>query len=214
MTLPAPPPGLVIPAALAREIERAYSEPHRAYHDLTHLDELGARFHELLAEGAWTRPREVFLALLFHDAVYVPGAGDNEQTSAALARGAIARHLDGVPVDVERVASLVVATARHGTLAPGDVDDEAALFLDIDMAILAAPEARFDAYDRGVRREYAAVSDDDFARGRARFLRRLAGGRVFLTDRLEAALGPAARANAARALARLGSGGPAAPPLG
>lgn len=55
---------------------------------------------------------------------------------------------------VARVKALILLTARHGRLQPQDVDEEAALFLDCDMAILAAPAAVFDAYDAAIAEEY------------------------------------------------------------
>ena len=59
-----------------------YAQPHRGYHDATHLDELIA----LAREHTPDLDEAEQLALLFHDAVYVPGAprGDNERLSAAL----------------------------------------------------------------------------------------------------------------------------------
>ena len=59
-----------------------YAQPHRAYHDAHHLDELIA----LAREHTPDLDEAEQLALLFHDAVYLPGAprGDNERRSAAL----------------------------------------------------------------------------------------------------------------------------------
>jgi predicted metal-dependent HD superfamily phosphohydrolase len=44
---------------------------------------------------------------------------------------------------------------------------------DADLAILAAEPDRYAQYAAGVRREYAHVSDADFAAGRTAVLRRL-----------------------------------------
>ncbi len=108
-----------------------------------------------VADGpGWQRPAEVYLAVLYHDAIYVAGRKDNEARSAALALQAIARAPELAGVDAARVEQLILLTARHGDLGPDDVDAEAALFLDCDMAILAAPEPVFAAYDRGVAEEY------------------------------------------------------------
>ena len=75
---------------------------------------------------------------------------------------------------------------------------------DADLAILAAPPERYDAYVAGVRRDYAHVSDADFARGRAAVLRDLsARARLFHTAYARERWEPAARANLARELAEL-----------
>lgn len=177
--------------------------PGRAYHDETHLDEVLARYDEVAAGPGWEHPREVLLSLLFHDAVYVPGATDNEARSAELARRAIAAHLPAGAVSADRVAGLIALTARHGTLRAEELDGEAALFLDCDMAILGADEARFDAYERGIAAEYAAVPPALFRAGRRAFLERvLASPRIFFSAYFHARLEGAARANLRRALER------------
>ena len=193
--------GWSIPAPLWHEVRLAYSAPGRHYHDTRHLDEVVARFADIARTIGWQAPREVLLALLFHDVVYVATRHDNEAASADVARDAIARWLVADTIDVARVVALILLTARHGTLTPADVDRDAALFVDIDMSILGAAPARFDEYERDVAREYAAIPPDIYAAGRRHFLTRvLAGDRIFLSERFAAELDAPARANLRRAL--------------
>src|SRR3546814_5523588 len=56
---------------------------------------------------------ETFLAVLYHDAVYEAGRGDNETRSAELAVAEIAKWLPEASVDASRVAELIGLTARH-----------------------------------------------------------------------------------------------------
>lgn len=133
----------------------------------------------------------MFLAVLFHDAVYAPGRHDNEARSAELAREAAARWLPGEGLDVDLVARLILLTARHGALRAADVDVEEALFLDCDMAILGSEPAAFDAYDRGIAAEYGAVPPELYTIGRRSFFEKLlAAEHIFLSpyfrERLEA----------------------------
>jgi len=102
----------------------------------------------------------------------------------------------------ERVAALIRLTARHGKLAPADVDDEAARFLDCDMAILGAPPAGFDAYDRAIAAEYRGkLPGWLFEFNRRRFLKGLlAKERIFLSAEFHALLDASARANLLRLL--------------
>jgi predicted metal-dependent HD superfamily phosphohydrolase len=196
--------GLELPPGLWSEVRAAYASPGRVYHTLEHVHEMAARFAEVARDVGWQRPREVGLALLFHDAVYVAGMPDNEANSAELARAAIARWLPGAGIDEARVDRLIRLTARHGALAPGDVDEEAALFLDCDLAILGGDAARFDAYDAAVAAELAGLPPDWYRAGRRRFLLRLlAAPRIFLSPYFHQRLDEAARANLTRALARL-----------
>ncbi|PZP62383.1 MAG: hypothetical protein DI597_05785 [Pseudoxanthomonas spadix] len=188
-----------LPPAQRQALEQAYATPPRAYHSIDHVQEV-LRQVDAVAQGpGWRQPREAQLAALYHDAIYVAGRGDNEARSAQLARA----HLAQWPqpgVDMARVADLIELTARHGGLSPGDVDAEAALFLDCDMAILGAAPEVFDAYDRGIASEYAGVVPGFiFRRKRRQFLKDLLQReRIYLSEFFHARLDAAARANLRR----------------
>lgn len=182
-------------AALADLVAR-HREPHRAYHDLTHIAACLRELEGLRALSA--RPGEVATALLFHDAVYVPLASDNEARSAELAGEVLARG-GADPAAIERVRAAILATRSHD--APADPD--AALVCDIDLSILATAGATFDAYELAVRKEHAMIPDEPFARGRSAFVRgMLARPRLFHTPELHARWDTLARANLTRSLAR------------
>ncbi|MFT3699655.1 MAG: hypothetical protein QM831_41285 [Kofleriaceae bacterium] len=182
---------LVLPESLQQQLATAYAEPQRAYHTLAHVAEVLRWFDVVADDVGWGSPEDIYAAIVFHDAVYVPGAKDNETRSAAWAKR------EGFP---ERVQMLIDLTARHGGLVPADVDAEAALFLDCDMAILAAEPAAFDAYDRQIAFEYQHVPEQAFRIGRRAFLAGvLAKPRIFLSDYFHARLDAAARENLRRA---------------
>ncbi|SEK77718.1 Predicted metal-dependent phosphohydrolase, HD superfamily [Pseudoxanthomonas sp. GM95] len=189
-----------LPEAQRAALEAAYATPPRPYHNFQHVLEV-LRHVDTVAEGpGWQQPREVQLAALYHDAIYVAGRSDNEAQSAQLAREQIARWQPDAAIDVARVMQLIDLTARHGGLSPEQVDAEAALFLDCDMAILAAPPEVFDAYDRGIAQEYRAVVPGwIFRRKRRQFLRGLlARERIYLSDFFHERLDLAARENLRR----------------
>ncbi len=188
---------LRLPDSLVAELAAAYGEPHRAYHNVTHIAEVLGWFDRVADDVGWHRPAEVYLAIVFHDAIYQSGAKDNEARSAAWAQSAT---LDGEAVDRARVAELIELTARHGSVTSADHD--AALFLDSDMAIIGSPADTFAAYDAAIAVEYARVPRDAYAAGRRKFLSGLlAKPRIFLTDYFHAKLDAQARANLAAALA-------------
>jgi predicted metal-dependent HD superfamily phosphohydrolase len=193
-----------LPPAMRAALESAYADPPRAYHDFGHVLEVLGHYDTVAAGPGWMQPDEVFLAVLYHDAIYVPGRRDNEAASAALAVEAIAHWLPDHDIDARRVAALVEATARHGSLDADAVDREAALFLDCDMAILGAAPDRFDAYDRGIAREYRGRAPTWlFNFKRRRFLKSLLEApRIFLSNFFHERLDAAARANLRRALGR------------
>ena len=168
-------------AAPAEQVRRAgaelldrWAEPHRAYHDVEHLTEVLARLDQVGAEAAPADARLAELAAWWHDAVYDPTRGDNEERSADLAAAA----LSGLGLDgpaVAEVRRLVAATADHASL-PGT--PAGAMLADADLGVLASPPDRYARYADGVRREYAHVDDQAFRLGRAAVLR-------FLRDRPE-----------------------------
>jgi predicted metal-dependent HD superfamily phosphohydrolase len=200
----AAPDDLHLPERVWRELLERYSEPHRHYHDLVHIRELTKWYREVAEHVAWQFPREVFLALLLHDAIYEPTRSDNEELSAALAQALLREPgLAGI-ADAELVCRLILLTARHGSHDARTLAADEALFLDCDMAILAAPPAEFEAYEAGIKAEYVAVPEPIFNAGRAAFLRSLLERQhIFLSDYFQGRLEGSARSNVAAALQRL-----------
>ncbi len=192
---------LTLPPQQQAELEAAYAQPPRAYHNFGHVQALLRHYAEVAAGPGWQQPREVALAVLYHDAIYEAGRADNEARSAQLAASAIERWLPGEGIDTGRVVQLIELTARHGQLRADALDADAALFLDSDMAILGAPPAVFDAYDRGIEQEYRGkVPGFLFRLNRRRFLKGvLAQPRIFFTDFFHERLDTQARANLRRA---------------
>jgi len=189
----APPDPALLPALVQR-----YSEPARRYHTLQHLDACLAHLTGLrpLAQ----QPDEIALALWFHDAVYEIGGTTNEAQSAAWARQAL--EAAGAKADrVGRVHALVMVTCHAE--APQTRDQE--ILLDVDLSILGAREAVFDAYETQIRAEYAAVPQALFQARRKRILGEfLARPRIYHTDQFHARMESQARANLARSISRLG----------
>lgn len=198
-----------LPAGQLGELRSAYACPPRDYHDFAHVEAVLCHYAEVASGPGWQQPVEAALAVLYHDAVYEAGRGDNEARSAQLAAVAIPRWQPAMDVDLGRVAALIELTARHGRLTPGEPGDgpageDARLFLDCDMAILGAEPARFEAYDRGIAAEFSGhVPGWLFRLRRRRFLQSLLSReRIFLSGFFHERLDAAARANLRRRLSR------------
>jgi predicted metal-dependent HD superfamily phosphohydrolase len=192
--------GTATPAAtsaadgLREQLEAAYGDSSRGYHDLLHLTEVLEHVDVLMAPDEPAR-EAVLLAAWFHDAVY-DGQGDDEERSAQLA----STSLDGTPLASE-VARLVRLTATH---RPADDDPAGQVLCDADLGILAADDERYAAYTAGVRAEYAQVPDADFAAGRAAVLRDLlAKPTLFHTATARREWEEPARANVSNEIAQL-----------
>ncbi|MFP4550399.1 MAG: hypothetical protein ACLFNT_06310 [Spirochaetales bacterium] len=198
----APPARL---APIFEVLDAAYNEPHRAYHTWEHIAEMLALFDE--CENAVEAGHELAVAIYYHDAVYDPAAGDNEEQSAALCRA----HLEAVDVELgrrERIAQLVLATKHLGRIDAErpDNDQLEAVLLDIDLGILGSPRERYERYTRQVREEYRHLTDRAFLEGRRRVVAHfLAMKRLYRTPYFAARFAARARENLARELEALDS---------
>ena len=157
--------------AVVTAVGDRYDEPHRRYHNRTHIDSM------LVALGSlWDQPgyadaaREpLVLATWLHDVVYEPTRNDNERASAAVAR-ALLTSLHAEDALVAEVERLVLLTIAH---SPAADDRGGALLCDADLAVLAQSEDVYDAYAHNVRLEYGFVDDATYRAGRGAVLRGL-----------------------------------------
>lgn len=177
-----------------QELQTAYQESHRSYHTFQHIHECLQLFdtYQSLAE----QPLAVEFALWLHDAVYQPKASDNEQQSALWARRILEQGKIN-PDFIQTVDDLIMATAHR---QPPQNNDEK-LLVDIDLAIFAAPPARFEEYQQQIRVEYAWVEETLYQQKRREVLMHLYNdGNIYHHPEIKAALEPLACANLQAAL--------------
>lgn len=187
------PPGTDVFAQLVS----AYGEPHRHYHNLSHIEHCLREFDE--AAGLAEFPDEVELAIWLHDVVYDPKASDNEEKSALWALEILTRSGCADPVRV-RVRDLILATRHKEPPASAD----AALLVDIDLSILGQSPEAYDTYETSIRAEYSWVPETIYVAGRARILAGfLDRPCLYFTEPFETKYGPRARLNLMRAVSLL-----------
>lgn len=176
------------------ELVAAYTAPGRHYHNLAHIgdclaalarvDGLSATEREILSEAIW-----------WHDVVYDATRPDNEELSAQLAE----QH---VRADISREVGRLIRLTKTHDVQPGD--RLGAILISIDLSILGAEPARYDAYAAAIRQEFIHVGDADYRAGRGRVLRHFAARPVIFPDAgFAAAYDGRARDNLARELASL-----------
>ena len=186
--------GLIEPdaGAVFQDLCRRYSEPGRAYHNIDHVAAMLDTV-SIFEEGLHD-PVAVRQAIWFHDAVYDPKRGDNEEQSARYAMAA----LKGGAWDSLRMrVMMLIGNTKTHQAPPCDTDCQ--ILLDADIAILGASPADYDRYARAICEEYAWVPEDDYRTGRRRVLNDfLDRERLYNTEVLFQTHESAARANLRR----------------
>ena len=183
--------------SLFAQLLKGYSESQRSYHTLQHLIECLTKFEQVLEQTV--HPRDVEVALWFHDAIYDMKGHDNERLSADWAKKCV---LDagGTVDEGNRIYHLILIT-QHSAL-PQTCDEK--VLVDIDLSILGESTERFDEYDLQVRQEYAWVADDIFKEKRREILEVfLARPQIFNSEYFFMHFERPARQNLKRAISQL-----------
>lgn len=188
---------------LWQDITQCYSEPHRAYHTLAHLEFIFAQFDPLIEQ--LEQPNLLALALFYHDIVYAVATHhqldsankSNEVLSADYAASHLSDWLE--PSQIQRIYELILLTERHQLKETQDTD--AAYLLDLDLSILGATWSTYQRYLQAVRFEYQHVPLEAYRLGRTAVLQQLlAHPRLYMTERFYTQFEHSARANIAREL--------------
>ncbi len=191
-----------------RDVLDRYAEPHRHWHTLRHVSEMLAF---VAAHPGGGHPAQM-LDVIFHDVMYDPRSKTNEEDSYWL-REEVLRQFgplyEGAPaqrrvrgVDPPDSDDTILATRTHRSSDP-----RTQVVLDADLEVLSRPWKEYRDYAARIRREYAHVSDEDFRAGRAAFMRAfLQRPALYFTAPMQERE-PLARANLAREIALLESGG-------
>ena len=176
------------------ELVAAYTAPGRHYHNLSHIEDCLAALARV--DGLSAAEREILSAAIWwHDVVYDPTRSDNEELSAQFAEQNVRPDISG------EVGRLIRLTRTHDVQAD---DRLGAILISIDLSILGAEPARYDAYAAAIRQEFIHVGDADYRAGRAGVLRRFAARAVIFPDAgFAATYDRRARDNLARELASL-----------
>ncbi len=152
----------------------------RPYHNLLHLAymfdmlKLYQKYNETSAYSRW----ELHLAIFLHDYVYDTGKTpsepySNETDSANLVNEWKLERYIQLPYykNLQLIASLIMATTHNDAFMR---DSLHMLIADLDLSILGtADTVTWKNYTDGIRKEYAAFSDEEYKQERLHFLFKL-----------------------------------------
>ena len=179
-------------------VKNYYIEGHRFYHTMDHIESMLDGYDKYF-NACFTEAE--FLAIVYHDIVYLPWASGNEENSAAMLNAHHKLYFSKVKQEIiDEAVEIILATKHDGT----PVSEAAKRVVDLDMMILGKSEDTYEKYRGNTRREYGMFSDEQWTEGRIKVLQRFLGmDRIFLTDEMHDALEEKARYNIQQELDRL-----------
>lgn len=138
-----------------QQLIQAYNKPGRFYHTLKHI-ECCLGFLEDIKDIA-NNPDALALSIWFHDAIYEPGANDNEQRSADWFMDETQNIFDDGLRDI--VYAHIMATLH---LNEEVKDHDSRLMIDIDLSSFGMPWPTFLRDSENVRKESPQLTDAEF----------------------------------------------------
>lgn len=137
---------------------------NRPYHNLDHLDKMWNDYNNYF-DGEYEEV--IKYAIAYHDCVYHPLIGDNEQRSNNVWLNH-ARNFS-IPNNITTMVSeCILATANHPVSSTSP--EYVRIFCDLDLLILASDADEYNQYVSNIRKEYDHLNDQQFCDGRKLFL--------------------------------------------
>lgn len=154
--------------AVVEVARRSYNRAGLSYHNYAHAQDI-----------LWILRDErlpVRLAALFHDAIYVPGATDNEERSAELMINALRVHQPGMRADyIETARKLILMTKDHRIPDNATEEERDFLIADMYLGLSFMPHETAKKMELKIRDEWLSVGTTRkaFRKGRKEFLQSL-----------------------------------------
>jgi predicted metal-dependent HD superfamily phosphohydrolase len=141
-----------------------WNESHRHYHNLNHLNDLIEQINENKSNYSQGEYEKMMLAALFHDCVYDPMSGDNEEKSAQFFMECV---IDKSNPDLLEVKQMILDTKTHQ--ATTNLSEK---FNQLDMNIVERDFNQLLEWETGIYNEYKAFGER-YKEGRLKFLESL-----------------------------------------
>lgn len=170
---------LVSATEIAQKVVDAYSENHRHYHTLDHVNHCLTVLDTI--PNVIEERQDIQFAIWFHDLIYDPESGLNEYDSALFAYNWLTKQNIANPANVR---DLIQITGDY--LHPPEGNFSVQIMHDVDLSILASPDETYRQYALGIRAEYSHLNDSEFYSARQKFLHGLLERTpLFLLEALE-----------------------------
>lgn len=167
-----------IAVACFKNVEKQYTQKHRQYHTLEHVQELF--MHIKNANLSDVETAVLAHVALFHDVIYNSYSKENELKSVQFAKPWLEKLHVTMSLSTQ-IEAIILATADHTS-----DDSFTQLFLDMDMSILGVSPEKYTIYYKAIRKEYKNVPLLLYNRGRRQFLEQtLATSVIFYTKKYQ-----------------------------
>ncbi|WP_234974658.1 HD domain-containing protein [Tenacibaculum agarivorans] len=148
-------------STLWNEIETHYTEKHRTYHNLKHLDEIFSYFDTY--ENELENSNLISFSIFYHDVIYNIWKKDNEEKSADFAMQELQELLS--KNDLSTIFNQILATKTHE-----GSDNDTRFLIDFDLAILGQSSEVYQQYAKLIRKEYKLIPEIVYKKGRKKVL--------------------------------------------
>ncbi|NBO22570.1 hypothetical protein EBU94_04420, partial [bacterium] len=142
-----------------------WNEPNRHWHNQDHLFDLLEQINNDFDNGkiSLDEKKKLQMVALFHDVVYDPTRGDNEEKSAEFMLS-----LSENKEMLKDVYQAILDTKTHISTNP--ISER---FNKYDMNIVERDYDSLLRWEEGIRKEYSMYSDEEYKQGRVKFLESL-----------------------------------------
>ncbi len=144
------------------DLEKAYSNKSRHYHNLTHIKDMIMSFDNY--HNQLDNPNEILFSIFYHDVVYSASKKDNELKSAEYALAILS---ENTTLNKQLVFDAICATQQHQHNEVEDIN----WLIDFDLKILARDWNEYQIYFEQIRKEYRIYPDFLYKPGRAKALK-------------------------------------------
>ena len=196
----------VIPNNIFRIVSHKYTETHRFYHDVSHINNMCSLLMMSDVRDDIKRNTALQLAILFHDVIYDPKSSENEENSVRFMFSLIdLLGMSGIgtggdicdPEVLEQAAFMILSTKKHVLTkdedAEGIYDDYpdlkelTSIFLDLDLSVFNPDRYEsgyvMDDYEDRIRKEYRFVPDEEYYPARIKILQSFANReKIYFSD--------------------------------
>ena len=128
-------------------VTERYNEHHRYYHAIDHVHYL----LDVLQKKNLLQDDELFLTAVYHDAVYDPKSGSNEEDSAALFKYDAAKSVLS-EASQRAVEQMILDTKHHKPSS-----EKSKLFIEADLNIFNESDAMLFEYEKQIFKEFQFV---------------------------------------------------------